>query len=332
MSKYGVKCKKIYGSGEMFMDSKKVSVANFNLVFYEGESEKGLLEYFDKILMPALTKGYVKKNGDTTYLFMNTQVIEKFGEYILTGIIVKKTILEVKSDLTPEGKLIEVDERYPAAPYSTFIIYLKNHRMVYIENQKGSPSLKSFRSAMQYILNKYTKEQMLGMVKEEKEKYPVPVLSVVGIPARNKIEAVLKDVEKINKLTLRFYPLNGDLDLVGMMNGFSTDLRKLVDCKNGDIILKSPKNTKGVVELVEKSEGTVESILQVTFPGKRKATISNDTMSERMEINIHGDDLNEELESMITNTKDIESLKYVSEGNRSIYEENKSKIIPFVRK
>lgn len=314
------------------MEGKKVSIANFNLVFYEKESEKGMLEYFDKILMPALTYGYFRENGDTTYLFMNIQVIEKFGDYILTGLIVKKTILEVKSDLTSDGKLVEVNEKYPAAPYSTFIIYLKNHRMVYVENQKGSPNLKSFRATMQYVLNKYVKQQMLGLTKAEKENYPIPILNVVGIPAREKLGTVLKKVDRINKLTLRFYPLNGDLDTIGMMNGFSTDLRRFVDCKNGDIVLKSPKNVNGVIELVEKSEGTVESILQVTFPGKRKVTINNDNISERMEINITGDDLEEELDNMIANTKEIQSLQYTSEGNLNIYENNKPKIIPFIKK
>lgn len=314
------------------MAGKKVSIANFNLVFFEKELEKGMLEYFDKIVMPALTYGYFRENGDATYLFMDIQVVEKYGDYVLTGLIVKKTILEVKSDLTPDGRLIEVDEKYPAAPYSTFIIYLKNHRMVYVENQKGSPNLKSFRATMQYVLNKYVRQQMLEHTKAEKENYPIPILNVVGIPAREKLGTVLKDVEKINKLTLRFYPLNGDLDTIGMMNGFSTDLRKLVDCKNGDIILKSPKNINGVIELVEKSEGTVEPILQVTFPGKRKVTINNDNISERMEINIHGDNLDEELDNMITNTREIQSLQYTSEGNRNIYEKSKPKIIQFVKK
>ncbi len=314
------------------MAGKKVSVANFNLVFYEREFERGMLDYFDEIVMPALTYGYFRKNGDTTYLFMNIKVIEKYGDFALTGIIVKKTVLEVKSDLTPDGRLIEVDEKYPAAPYSTFIIYLKNHRMVYVENQKGSPNLKSFRATMQYALNKYVKEKMLKMNEIEKENYPIPILSVVGIPCREKLEKVLKDVEKINKLTLRFYPLNGDLDIIGALDGFSADLRKLVDCKNGDIILKSPKNVKGVIELIEKSEGTVEPILQVTFPGKRKVTINNDNMSERMEINICGDNLEEELDSMITNTREIQSLQHTSVGNREIYERNKLSIIPYIKK
>lgn len=314
------------------MAKKKVSVANFNLVFFEKESEKGLLEYFDKIIMPAFTSGYFRKNGDTTYLFMNVQVVEKLGDYILTGIIVKKTILEIKSDLTPDGRLIELNERHPAAPFSTFIIYLKNHRMALIENQKGSPNLKNFRATAQYILDKFVRTQMLELEKDERAKYPIPILNVVGIPTRKNVETVLKEVEKVNTLTLRFYPLNGDLDIVGMMNGFSNDLRKLVDCKKGDIILKSPNNINGIVELVQKSEGTVEPILKVTYPDKRKATLNNDTLSENMLIDIRGDNLDEGLDDMILGTREIDSLKYISEGNKQIYENSKRKIIPFIKK
>ena len=108
---------------------KKSSVANFNLVFY-GKDEEPLLAYFDSILMPALTSGITREIGDAKYFLMNVGVEEtEEGEYVLRGLIIKQTVLEVKSDLDENGKLIEKDEKYPTAPFSTFVIYLKNHRI-----------------------------------------------------------------------------------------------------------------------------------------------------------------------------------------------------------
>lgn len=309
------------------MAKKRISIANFNVVFYEGEKEKALLDYFDKIVMPVFTSGIVRTVGDATYRLMNVNICENDGDYILTGLIVKKTVLEVKSDLAPDGTLVKLDEKYPTAPFSTFIIYLKNHRMLYAENQKGSPTLKSFRGMMQYMFNKY----MRPMNKEEKVDI-IPIVNIVGIPSRSKLKETLKEVEKVEKLTLRFYPLNGDLDLKGVFEGLSTDLRKLVGAKNGEIMLRSPQNINGIIDVVDEAEGTVEPIFEVRYPDKRKAKIRNDLLSERMEIEILGDNVQEEIEELLSKGKEIKNLSYVSRGNGEIYEKNLSQISNFCDK
>lgn len=305
---------------------KRISIANFNAVFVSGQEEKPLLEYFDTIFMPALTERRIRVSGDSSYRIMNILVQEKYNEYILSGIIVKKTILEIKSDLDEEGNLIEKDEKIPTAPYSTFVIYLKNHRMIYAENQKGSPDLRSFRATVQYILNEYIRDKH-----EEVKELPIPIIHVTGIPSRQKLRETLKEAEKVKKLTLRFYPLNGDLEFPDVLDGIVTDLRKMVGSKNGEIVLKSPKNIPGIIDVVEKSEGTVEAIFNVQYPGKRDVTINNEIISERMEIDVESDTLQEEVNQIIDKGKDIDSLKYVSQGNKEVYEANQAKIIPFYR-
>lgn len=117
------------------MSKKRISVANFNAVFLDGQNELPLLSYFDTLFMPALKSDYVRESGDSTFLLLNVNVVhDKQGDYVLVGNIVKKTILEVLSDLNEFGELVEKDDHYPSAPYSTFVIYLKNHRMIFAEN------------------------------------------------------------------------------------------------------------------------------------------------------------------------------------------------------
>ena len=41
------------------------------------------------------------------------------------------------------------------------------------------------------------------------------------------------------------YPLNGDIDLNGVIDWISNDLRELVDSKTGSISLNSPGSKKG---------------------------------------------------------------------------------------
>ncbi len=105
------------------MSTKKMCIANFNTVFEKNDSEMPMLEYFDSIIMPALLSNYIKKNGDTKLFFDEIEVIEdKDGEYILTGIVVKDTMLEVKYNYDyQEGRLVDRNGRYQSSPYSLFI-------------------------------------------------------------------------------------------------------------------------------------------------------------------------------------------------------------------
>lgn len=126
-------------------------VANFNVVF--GEDEMPMLDYFDKIVYPALTSGVIRSGTDDDYFLYDVEVISnKREDAAIIGRIVKRTMLDVLSDLNENGVLIEKDEHYTSAPYSTFVIYLRNHRMLYVPNQKGSPTLVNFRTTVAYIL------------------------------------------------------------------------------------------------------------------------------------------------------------------------------------
>ncbi len=312
---------------------KRTSVLNFNLVYYKKEKEEPLLKYFDSIFMPAMSSGIVREKGDAKYFLMDVDIKKaEDGEYVLTGLLVKKTILEVKSDIDEQGKLVEKDERYPTAPFSMFIIYLKNHRMLFIENQKGSPDIRSFKATVKYIINNYVNRKNNELEKEGKEELPIPILNITGIPIRSKIDEALKDVIKIRELTLRFYPLNGDIDYSGLLDGVATDLRKKVGCKKGEIILKSPKNINGVVDVVSQSAGTVESIFSVTYGDKRKGKIKNDEISENLEMDLSGDNPDEELSDAIKKGKKISGITYISNENSTIYENHKSQIIPFTKR
>lgn len=311
---------------------KRSFVANFNLVFY-GKDEEPLLSYFDTILMPALTSGEKRTTGDSKYFLLDVGVQQaEDGEYVLKGLIVKQTVLEVKSDLDENGKLIEKDEKYPTAPFSMFVIYLKNHRMIYVQNQKGSPTLDNFKATIKYLLNLYVNKKN----KELTEELPIPILNVVGIPMRRKLKDALEEVDKINQLCLRFYPLNGDIDYSGLFGGISKDIRRAVDSKKADLILKSPKNIDGVIEIVTKSGGTVKPIFNVTYKNKkngkkRTGKIKDEEISESMDIEIEDKDLESEMNNIIAEGKKHSSITYLSENNEKIYEKNKNKIVDFVK-
>ena len=316
------------------MGKKKMAVANFNVVFFEGANEKPLLDCFETIAYPAFKSGVKRVSGGAEYFFMDVEIAEESeGDLVLKGKLIKKTILEIKSDIDEMGNLVEKDDRYSTAPYSMFVIYLRNHRMIYIENQKGSPSLKSFSAMARHVLNVYVRDNNKIYKEEHGEELPIPVLNVVGIPRREDLEKILKDVERVNTLTLKFMPLNGDgdVDLGNVFNNMTTELMRTLNFKSGEIVIKSPQNMLGIIEVIDKAQGTVEPVFRVTYPDKTKKTIKHDIISESMSIDIPGDNIHDCESAIVQKGKAIKSISYVSEENNKIYERSKAKIIPFIK-
>ncbi|WP_432776070.1 hypothetical protein AAFJ72_03495 [Brevibacillus gelatini] len=313
------------------MGKKKMTVANFNIVF--GNNEEPLLNYFDTIIMPALLDKTTKEKGEQGFEFLNVEVIDSGkGDFVLTGIIVKKTTLEVLSKIDEHGNLVEANESIPSAPYSIFLIFLKNHRMVLVKNQKGSPDIKSFSSTFKQVLNNYIRQENTYRRETEQDPLPYPIVNVVGIPMKESIDEALNRVLKINKLTLRFYPLNGDIDFSDLFEGMTSDLRKKVGSKTGLVVLNSPTSKSGIIDILTAAQGTIEPVFEVTYPDKSKGKIRNGTLSENLDISIEETSLEKSVLEIISISKDIESISMVSEGNRKIYEVNKSNIIPFVKR
>lgn len=312
------------------MIKKNVQVANFNVVF--GENELPMLDYFDMVIYPALSSGIAKKKDEDKYLFKNIEIVKNLdGYYVLRGVLVKKTILEIKSDLNEMGDLIEKDEKYPSAPYSLFAINLMNHRMIFMPNQKGSPTLANFRSTVKYVINTYIKFKNKELKEENKIDYAL--VNVVGIPSARSMDALLKNVKKISSLTLRFYPLNGDVDYSEVFGVLTTEVRSELDCKNGEIVYKSPKSIEGVKKILEKAAGTIDPILKVVTNGGSTAKLKDYELSEKYELDFDEDsDINAEKENLTRKMTSIETLNLVSDAHCSIYKRNEDKIIRFYLK
>ena len=310
--------------------TKEAKIANFNVVV--GEEEEPMLNYFDTLIYPAFTSGIKRIDKDAEYSFKGVNIVKNTdGVYWLVGKIVKKTTLEIRSDLDEKGDLIEVDELYSAAPYSTFVINLKNHRMALVPNQKGSPLLASFRKTVFYILNEYRKKINNDHKYSEEDKncsfrtIPQIDIAVVGIPSAVSIKEALRDIKKINELTLRFYPLNGDIDFGGLFGEMITELRRTVGSNRGEMVLRSPKNIEGVEEVLEESGGTVEPIIKVTTNGNGTMRVTN--ISENHNIDIEKtNDYDRETNSIVKGTAEIKSLNYTNENHDEIYEKNKPRI------
>lgn len=317
------------------MPKKKMCIANFNTVFETSNKELPMLDYFDTIIIPALTCGYIKKSNDAKFFFDEIKVIEdKDGEYVLTGILIKDTLLEVRHNYDfQEGRLLDKNGKYQSSPYSLFIIYLKNHRMILVRDQKGSPSLSNFRTTIKSAIDVYVRKTNRLLEQENKELLPIPLVNVVGISTGNDINNVLNNVDRVSKLMLRFYPLNGDGD-VKMAEVFEGILktRRDIKCSTGSISYNSPQRTDKVGDLINNVDGTMEPIVWVRYPGSSvDSKITMDSIIENTEISVAHDDTKMSISQIMAEGKKNKKISDTSEENSVIYRRNKEKIIPFLK-
>lgn len=304
-----------------------MTVANVNVVF--GEQEEPMVYHIDDIIIPALTSGIFRESGKKTRFLFNDVSLRHFsGEYVICGLLIKDTILEIQSEYDDEVGLIETDKSMQSAPYSLFMIYLKNHRMVLVKNQKGSPDIRSFKSTFSAVMNIYVSLENKHRKEENAEMLLRPKnIAVTGIKTRQSIKEVLKDVEKIEQVTMKFFPLNGEWDMNPLM-GEIDNVRKNLKSKTGRMIFNSPEDVDAVAEYIEKSEGLVEAQMKVRYSSEgsayeqnsRRATIKDSQISEDMNIDIKND-LKNAYNEVYCCKKDILSLQQESKNNVVYYED-----------
>jgi hypothetical protein len=299
------------------------AIANFNVTF--GENQEPMLSHLDDIIIPAFNSTIKRTVGvgekKDKYYFVNSR-IEKVGEdEVFTGQLVKDTELEVKSKIIGD-ELVEADEHYPAAPYSVFYIFLKNHRMILIRNQKGSPDLRSFRVTADKIITTYIKRYNSN--ESNINCLPEANVNVIGIPTLETWNNIFSKVEKVRGLELKFFPLNGDKNYSNITSILNGVLLKDTGAKQGTVKMGACENINGVREIVSNLDGVMEAKVTVDFPWRKGAEIRNNTIKERCTINADEKGINNP-KVVIPFARDISSISKVSDENQKIYDEYRKK-------
>jgi hypothetical protein len=305
------------------LEKKQLYLANFNCTF--GENDEPMLERLIDVIVPAFQQELGRKSGENKFRFMNVKVVLVQGDFGLAGQIIKQTKLEVKSRIA-DGKLVKTDDVYPSDPYSYFLINLKNHRMTLVKNQKGSPDLGNFSATAQFLLEQYVRKYNRNIIKKE-DTLPKPHLHVVAIPFEGAIKDELRKVSKINNVTLRFYPLNGDEDTKAAFKHLREILHE-TGSKSGNTQINTPNNYEEVAELLDDTKGLVSPSIKVQYPNKTSRTLKDDSLTEKMEIELDDEEgLRENIEKISRKVVNREEYKVTSEENKKLYEKWYTKIL-----
>ena len=304
------------------MDEKNMQFANFNITF--GQNDAPMLEHFADVIFPAFTSGYIrgKESEGPKYSFDNVQIKEIDDEYVLVGNYIKSTEYKVVTTVQ-EGMLVSSPADVPTAPYSRFIVFLKNHRMVLVRNETNSPDIRSFQKTVRETLNKYIREA--NREREKDNKLPIAIVHIVDIPLKDSIDEVLKNVNKVNWLKLRFFPLNNDLDPMPLAQYVRDDMKR-VGCKTSNVTFNTPVSKTGIKKVIEETGGMAVASLQVTDAEGEKRRIKEGAFSSTTKIEYHGNVNSSGDAYLISQAKKDGIISTTSPENARLYERVKNVI------
>lgn len=310
------------------METKKMYLANLNVTF--GVEDEPLLKWMDEFVYPALLSGFKRKLSDKTKVMFENVAIEKVDqEYVLRGIVIKDTVLDIYNEYDEDDGLKEVNSHPKSAPYSAFVIFLKNHRMVLVRNQKGSPDLRLFASTFSQTLKYYRQEQNKVRKEQNQDILPDYIVTVRGIISRASIEEVMEKVKKIKSLTFIMKPRNNEVGgLYGLLDELDDRIRKQSQSKDLKIKVNNP-NAKGVIaDMLYETDGLVETEMEVEYYNeqydeqskkyKKKGKIKDNEVSQVMDIGIAGE-LRDCFSIIVQHCVNITQLNVVNNENLNEY-------------
>ncbi len=209
------------------MFNKKIEVANFVCKFGE---EQVLLDRLEDVIWPAMQSlKHVREIKAGSLFFVDTElVLTRVGDKeipVLVGRFVKNTTLK-RDQIFREAGLIQDHEELETAPSAIFVLILENHRLLYIKEVPGAPSLGVFASTCTSIFSAEHK-QFLSRLKEESrerhainqeepvlslkalvEAYPYPRVRITPMTDRGGLEEFIGKFDRISKLAIKLLPTN----------------------------------------------------------------------------------------------------------------------------
>lgn len=298
------------------MDEKVMQFANFNITF--GNNNEPMLEYFEKIIFPAFKSEYIrgKKEDLARYSFSDVEIKEIDGEYVLVGNYIKDTEYQVVTTVQ-KGDLVSTPAHVPTAPYSRFLIFLKNHKMVLVRNEMRSPDVRSFQRTVRDMLTVFIRKA--NQKREKDEKYPIAIVHIVDIPLSDNIENVLKTVNKVNWLKLRFFPLNNDLDPLPLFRTIREDMKK-VGSRTGNLVFNSPGSKNGIKDVIQATGGMAVASMKVTDSEGETRNIKEDAFTSSSKIGYDGNVSSQGDSYIALQAKKNDAVNRTSEENAKLYE------------
>lgn len=217
---------------------RNIEFGNFICKF----GDKDLLDFYNEVVYPAffderISRNYIKSK----YFFKDVKLVflgrHDEEDYIgIAGTLVNDT--EIKRyqyyDETGSG-IVQDEQALSSAPTSKFLLILNNHRLVYMKEVPGAPTMAQFRTTAETFLKKknmafinHLHAQALAIAnatgkKRSKptkaelcEMYPMPIVTLNPLPCSDEIGVFIDRFATLNDIEVIFTKRNSENDNDGL--------------------------------------------------------------------------------------------------------------------
>lgn len=210
-----------------------------NLVIKFGE-HLNLLDMLSEVVLPAFFDStLVRTYSDTSYLFYKAEFLEVDKEPLIAGRLVKDTVLE-REQLLKNGELHEVTGTLPSSPSSLFVLLLGCHRLLFVREHRGSPSMDNFRTTLSRFLKKCHRKFLEAKAKQpdavtgEKptmkdlvRMFPYPHVDLTPLGTHESIKSFLQKFKRIETVTAHLLETNSEIDNDGMFKSLRQSQKRM---------------------------------------------------------------------------------------------------------
>ena len=297
--------------------NKKMYYANFNITF--GNDSEPMLEHFFDIIYPAMTSGYIRESPNKTgmdFVLTDVKVKEFDDDMVLVGNYVKNMGYSVNTTME-NGELEEKDMYVPSSPYSRFIIFLQNHRMVLIKNESVSPDVRSFQAHFRKMINNYI--HISNLERKKEDNLPAANINIVDMPFDEEIRNTLKHAKKIEWINFKFFPLNADISPLQFANDVDQKIKEL-EANSANLKINSPRSIETIIKNVQDTSGLAVTSLRLKNSDGSVVRIKEGQFKSDTDIFFDGNINSKDDKYLISQAKKNEKITKTSSENLTLFE------------
>lgn len=206
-------------------------LANFTCKFGENLV---LLDLATSVVLPAFTGTHKRSHGNSTYFFHDVEIIdfstETKTEWAIAGRLVKQTVVS-RDQIFEGGQLVKDSAALATAPTSFFVLLLSNHKLLYVRENSGAPTLSTFATtAEQFIKREHISllDEIYIIRKQEGRKMtraalfealPLPTLTVTPLSTEASISSYVERFRTINTVEIQLLETNHEFDFSNIFGG-----------------------------------------------------------------------------------------------------------------
>ena len=202
----------------------ELEVANFVCKFSEDEV---LADRLADVVIPAFLSDEQRNIKGTEYFFTDQKIgpldSRDISSLALTCRFIKNTTLK-RHQIFAEGEIVADEQSLASAPSAIAILLLQSHRLLYVKEVPGAPSMQQFGATFKYFMRNVVMAHRDATYSERAESatpltrkqiadtIPIPSVDVVPVPTSESLKKFINRFKALRFLRVELAEVNNEVD------------------------------------------------------------------------------------------------------------------------